>query len=132
RPRVAQRPLEIRLRRGHSCLTDCRQAQTEALDDLGHLLFFARHVRTVRAHLPGTGFRRVLHPDQFTSWHGTGPRVRTARMSVCRGRLRSMSLMLLDTASLYFRAFFGVPDSLRAPSGVPVNAVRGLLDTIAW
>ena len=43
-----------------------------------------------------------------------------------------MSLMLLDTASLYFRAFFGVPDSLRAPSGVPVNAVRGLLDTIAW
>lgn len=43
-----------------------------------------------------------------------------------------MSLMLLDSASLYFRAFFGVPDSLRAPSGMPVNAVRGLLDTIAW
>lgn len=43
-----------------------------------------------------------------------------------------MSLMLLDTASLYFRAFFGVPDSLRAPDGMPVNAVRGLLDTIAW
>jgi 5'-3' exonuclease len=43
-----------------------------------------------------------------------------------------MSLMLLDTASLYFRAFFGVPDSLRAPSGAPVNAVRGLLDTVAW
>jgi 5'-3' exonuclease len=43
-----------------------------------------------------------------------------------------MSLMLLDSASLYFRAFFGVPDSLRAPSGTPVNAVRGLLDTIAW
>ncbi|MBO0609773.1 5'-3' exonuclease [Myceligenerans salitolerans] len=43
-----------------------------------------------------------------------------------------MSLMLLDTASLYFRAFFGVPDSLRSPEGEPVNAVRGLLDTIAW
>ncbi|MBL0887810.1 5'-3' exonuclease [Myceligenerans indicum] len=43
-----------------------------------------------------------------------------------------MSLMLLDTASLYFRAFFGVPDSLRSPRGEPVNAVRGLLDTIAW
>ena len=39
--------------------------------------------------------------------------------------------MLLDTASLYFRAFFGVPDSLRAPDGTPVNAVRGLLDFIA-
>lgn len=39
-------------------------------------------------------------------------------------------LMLLDTASLYFRAFFGVPDSIRAPDGTPVNAVRGLLDFI--
>jgi 5'-3' exonuclease len=39
--------------------------------------------------------------------------------------------MLLDTASLYFRAFFGMPDSLRAPDGTPVNAVRGLLDYIS-
>jgi len=38
--------------------------------------------------------------------------------------------MLLDTASLYFRAYFGVPDSVRAPDGTPVNAVRGLLDFI--
>jgi 5'-3' exonuclease len=38
--------------------------------------------------------------------------------------------MLLDTAALYFRAFFGVPDSVRAPDGTPVNAVRGLLDFI--
>ncbi|MGA9748360.1 MAG: 5'-3' exonuclease [Nocardioides sp.] len=40
-------------------------------------------------------------------------------------------LMLLDTASLYFRAFFGVPDSFTAPDGTPVNAVRGLLDFIS-
>ncbi len=40
-------------------------------------------------------------------------------------------LMLLDTASLYFRAFFGVPDSIRSPDGQPVNAVRGLLDFIS-
>ncbi|WP_329009838.1 5'-3' exonuclease [Streptomyces sp. NBC_01601] len=39
-------------------------------------------------------------------------------------------LMLLDTASLYFRAYFGMPDSVRAPDGTPVNAVRGLLDFI--
>ncbi|MBA2774606.1 MAG: 5'-3' exonuclease [Nocardioidaceae bacterium] len=39
--------------------------------------------------------------------------------------------MLLDTASLYFRAYFGIPDSVRAPDGTPVNAVRGLLDFIA-
>jgi len=39
-------------------------------------------------------------------------------------------LMLLDTAALYFRAFYGVPDTVRAPDGRPVNAVRGLLDII--
>lgn len=43
----------------------------------------------------------------------------------------SQRLLLLDTASLYFRAYFGVPDSVRAPDGTPVNAVRGLLDFIA-
>jgi len=40
-------------------------------------------------------------------------------------------LMLLDTASLYFRAYYGVPDSITAPDGTPVNAVRGLLDFIS-
>jgi 5'-3' exonuclease len=39
--------------------------------------------------------------------------------------------MLLDTASLYFRAYFGVPDSIRSPDGIPVNAVRGLLEFIS-
>ncbi|MFF7644562.1 5'-3' exonuclease H3TH domain-containing protein [Streptomyces canus] len=39
-------------------------------------------------------------------------------------------LMLLDTASLYFRAYFGVPESVKAPDGTPVNAVRGLLEFI--
>lgn len=45
--------------------------------------------------------------------------------------MTAQRLMLLDTASLYFRAFFGVPDSVRAPDGTPVNAVRGLLDFIS-
>ena len=40
-------------------------------------------------------------------------------------------LMLLDSASLYFRAFFGLPETITAPDGTPVNAVRGLLDFIA-
>mgnify|MGYP000577831772 CR=1 FL=1 len=43
---------------------------------------------------------------------------------------RTERLMLLDTASMYFRAFFGVPEIL-APDGTPVNAVRGLLDFIS-
>ena len=43
----------------------------------------------------------------------------------------SPSLLLLDTASLYFRAFFGVKDLREAPDGTPTNAIRGLLDMIA-
>ena len=42
----------------------------------------------------------------------------------------SSRLVLLDSASLYFRAFYGVPEVI-GPSGVPTNAVRGLLDMIA-
>jgi 5'-3' exonuclease len=44
---------------------------------------------------------------------------------------RMAPLMLLDSASLYYRAFYGVPDTMTAPDGTPVNAVRGLLDMIA-
>ena len=42
--------------------------------------------------------------------------------------MASGRLLLLDSASLYFRAFFGVPDSLKAPDGTVVNALRGILD----
>jgi 5'-3' exonuclease len=38
--------------------------------------------------------------------------------------------MLLDTAALYFRAFHGMPETITAPDGTPVNAVRGLLDIV--
>ena len=40
-------------------------------------------------------------------------------------------LMLLDSASLYFRAFHALPESLTAPDGSPVNAVRGFCDMVA-
>lgn len=43
----------------------------------------------------------------------------------------SRTLMLLDSASLYFRAFHGAPSSLTAPDGTPVNALRGFLDFVA-
>lgn len=39
--------------------------------------------------------------------------------------------MIFDTASMYFRAFYGLPSSIRSPRGEPVNAVRGLLDAMA-
>ncbi|HET7304942.1 MAG TPA: 5'-3' exonuclease H3TH domain-containing protein, partial [Segeticoccus sp.] len=40
-------------------------------------------------------------------------------------------LLLLDSASLYFRAFYGVPDRRASRSAPPTNAVRGFLDMIA-
>jgi 5'-3' exonuclease len=40
-------------------------------------------------------------------------------------------LALLDSASLYFRSFYALPDSITAPDGTPVNAVRGFTDTVA-
>ncbi len=42
-----------------------------------------------------------------------------------------MTTMLLDAASLYFRAFYGVPTSVTTPDGRPINAVRGFLDMTA-
>jgi 5'-3' exonuclease len=40
-------------------------------------------------------------------------------------------ILLIDAPSLYFRAYFGVPESAaRAADGTPVNAVRGFLDML--
>ncbi|GAY10739.1 DNA polymerase I [Pseudonocardia sp. N23] len=41
------------------------------------------------------------------------------------------TLMLLDAASMYFRAYYGVPESITAPDGTPVNAIRGFTDMVA-
>ena len=40
-------------------------------------------------------------------------------------------LMLVDAANLYFRAFHALPESITAPDGRPVNAIRGYLDMTA-
>lgn len=40
-------------------------------------------------------------------------------------------LMVIDSPALWYRAFHGVPDSVRSPQGEPVNAVRGFLDLVA-
>ena len=42
-----------------------------------------------------------------------------------------MTLMLIDSASLWYRAYYGMPDTLLAPDGTPVNAIRGYLDMTA-
>ena len=42
-----------------------------------------------------------------------------------------MTLMLLDSGSLWYRAYYGMPDTLTAADGTPVNAIRGFLDMSA-
>jgi 5'-3' exonuclease len=42
-----------------------------------------------------------------------------------------VTLALLDSASLYFRSYYALPDSMTAPDGTSVNAVRGFTDTVA-
>lgn len=40
-------------------------------------------------------------------------------------------LLLLDGASLWFRAYYALPESITAQDGRPVNAVRGFIDMVA-
>lgn len=40
-------------------------------------------------------------------------------------------LMLIDGASLWYRAFHALPEKLTAPDGTPVNAVRGFTDMVS-
>ena len=87
---------------------------------LDRLLTGDRRPQPRRRHLPARGAVGLGPVDDGPA----GPRGLT-RMG------RMPGLMLLDTPSLYFRAFYGIPESMTAPDGMPVNAVRGLIDMIA-
>jgi len=39
-------------------------------------------------------------------------------------------LLVLDSASLYYRAFYALPEKMTAPDGRPHNAIRGFLSTV--
>ena len=40
-------------------------------------------------------------------------------------------LMLIDAASLWYRAYYGLPSSIKAPDGRRSGAVRGFFDGLA-
>jgi 5'-3' exonuclease len=40
-------------------------------------------------------------------------------------------LLLIDSASLWYRAFYGMPDTLVSPQNEPINAIRGYLDMVS-
>ena len=42
-----------------------------------------------------------------------------------------MTFLAIDSASLWYRAYYGMPDTLTSPSGEPVNAIRGFIDMTA-
>ena len=89
------------------------------------------------SHLPSLDDERGAEPETQThtsrtlrNHDGAGrseePMTYSQRMSTGPG-----TLLLLDSASLYFRAFYGVPDERADPQDPPTNAVRGFLDMIA-
>ncbi|MEU6131063.1 5'-3' exonuclease [Saccharopolyspora sp. NPDC047091] len=39
--------------------------------------------------------------------------------------------MLIDSAGLWFRSYYALPESLTSPDGIPVNSVRGFCDMLA-
>ena len=45
-------------------------------------------------------------------------------------RARTGLTLLVDASSLIYRAFFAVPDTVRAPDGTQVNAAHGFLDML--
>lgn len=42
-----------------------------------------------------------------------------------------MTLLAIDSASLWYRAYYGMPDTLVSPSGEPINALKGFIDAVA-
>jgi 5'-3' exonuclease/ribosomal protein S18 acetylase RimI-like enzyme len=84
-----------------------------------------------RAGFRSTGRRQPVRPQTPELWEEEMLLALAAAQPV-GGRMGGVgSLMLLDAASLYYRAFYGVPETITAPDGTPVNAVRGLLDMIS-
>jgi 5'-3' exonuclease len=62
------------------------------------------------------------------------PRSSVANCTLVDHKMIGMSaapFLLLDGASMWFRSYYGVPSSITAPDGRPVNAVRGFLDSMA-
>lgn len=45
--------------------------------------------------------------------------------------VRMTTLLALDIPYIYYRSYFGIPDRFRARDNTPVNAARGVLDTLA-
>lgn len=52
-------------------------------------------------------------------------------MDQLRAGRGSCDWLFVDGSSLIFRAYHGVPSTVRAPDGRPVNAVRGFIDNLA-
>ena len=42
-----------------------------------------------------------------------------------------LAWLMVDGSSLIFRAFFGVPQTVKGPSGISVNAIRGFMDYLS-
>jgi len=70
----------------------------------------------VHVHLPRVIARLVEYVGEPILWWHTGQ--------------MAGNLLILDTATLYYRAFYALPEKMTAPDGHPHNAVRGFLSML--
>src|SRR6266436_15568 len=83
----------------------------------------------------------VASPRHETRVRGSGfaqARDRLPAMSPATGtkapgrqRARAGLTLLVDASSLIYRAFFAIPDTVRAPDGTQVNAAHGFLEMLS-
>lgn len=62
---------------------------------------------------------------------GGAPGTRLCQTSAMAPPAAAGPLLALDSASLYYRSYFALPSSMKAPDGRPHQAIRGFLSTVA-
>jgi len=77
-----------------------------------------------------TGLRGSERSDRPDRLRGM-PRGTAASAKTKPKRARAGLTLLVDASSLIYRAFFAVPDTVRAPDGTQVNAAYGFLEMIS-
>src|SRR5438477_13194933 len=79
---------------------------------------------------PGAASTRIYRCAPRSATLSVAPAADAAKLAADPGRM-TPEWLLVDGSSAIFRAFYGVPQTFRAPNGFLVNAVRGTLDRLA-
>ena len=115
----------------------CARAHHEAGESLERNRVVTREISQVGAGRHQQGIQAAVERSLGGRRESTGKiggRNHAATLPGLEARRRGRHdgpVLLLDSASLYYRSYFALPETIVAPNGQPVNAVRGFLDTVA-